>query len=531
MDALTRAAVAGTSREKPPASGLPTDDLFEGAANTNPERELLLRAGARAVYQAAGRTPETGVAPPEPAPEESLPACSAEAAEVIRSLLAGQRDAILREALERLRLAGLRLPHALLPDALNMERKVLRPIVAVLGERGRWLAGFNPGWASATVSESGRTEEYEEVAWEEGTLPERLDAIRRFRGRDADQGRLMVEDVWKSEKADARAALVAALEIGLSSDDESFLERALNDRSVRVREVAADLLPRLSGSAYVERAMARADAVLVGYEAPARGLLGRRRTGKLIVTPPEEVDGSWRRDLPGEKPSHGVGEKAWMISQALSVVPPGHWERRFGINPSEMIVAARGEWEAALLAGWCRSTGLHGDESWALPLWRRCYESFEEGGEYAIAWGYMRLLTPLLPQSDLAAALRELLRDDEMTVRMIHTLDALPGPWDHELGLWYLEALRDRVRNVFSNPSDANDYWPGTLASAAERLPPSCFRYAPGSPPDIVQSDPEGEGFQIVRREPYQISAWRQELEKFDETLELRRRLVKEIPL
>jgi hypothetical protein len=32
VDALTRAAVAGTSRETPPASGLPTDDLFEGAA-------------------------------------------------------------------------------------------------------------------------------------------------------------------------------------------------------------------------------------------------------------------------------------------------------------------------------------------------------------------------------------------------------------------------------------------------------------------------------------------------------------------
>jgi hypothetical protein len=43
MDALTRAAVAGTSREKPPASGLPTDGLFESAAGKSPQRELLLR--------------------------------------------------------------------------------------------------------------------------------------------------------------------------------------------------------------------------------------------------------------------------------------------------------------------------------------------------------------------------------------------------------------------------------------------------------------------------------------------------------
>ena len=261
MDALIRSAITGTSQEAPPASVLPTDDLLGSAEGMSPERDLLLRAGMRAVYRVAGRRATTGVEAPQPAPMETLPACSAKAAEVVRQLLADQRDAILREALERLRLAGLRLPHALLPVALDVQQEELRPAVsAVLGERGRWLAGFNPAWAWATIPEGG-TEEDDEAAWEEGALPERLEALRRVRGRDADQGLWWVDEAWKAEKAEARTAMAAALETGLSSADEPFLERALDDRSVRVHEAAAALLARIPGSAYAARAASRADSV------------------------------------------------------------------------------------------------------------------------------------------------------------------------------------------------------------------------------------------------------------------------------
>ena len=206
MDALTRAAIAGTSREAPPEGDLPTDDLL-GSTERSPERDLLLRAGMHAVYGAAGRRAESGTEAPEPAPEETLPPCSAKAAEIVRPLFAGRRDEILSEALERLRLAGLRLPHALLPAALDVQRKELRQsIVAVLGERGRWLAGFDPAWGW-TVATTAGSEQDDETVWQEGGLPQRLEALRRVRGRDAEQGRRWVEEAWKSEKADARTAV------------------------------------------------------------------------------------------------------------------------------------------------------------------------------------------------------------------------------------------------------------------------------------------------------------------------------------
>ena len=266
MDTLTRAAITGTSRETPPASGLPTDDLLRGAEKS-PERELLLRAGMRAVYRAAGRRAETGARALGPAPEEALPACSAKAAELLRRLFAGRRGDILREALERLRLAGLRLPDTLLPTALGLQEKGLRPfVVAVLGERGYWLAGQNPNWGWAVAKEG--LEADDQTVWQEGVLPQRLEALRHVRYLDAEEGRRWVEEVWTAEKAEARKAMAEALETGLSTADEPFLERALHDRSVRVCEAVAALLARIPGSAYAERVAARADAVLAGYEPP-----------------------------------------------------------------------------------------------------------------------------------------------------------------------------------------------------------------------------------------------------------------------
>jgi hypothetical protein len=530
VDALTRAAITGTSRESPPASGLPTDDLLGYAEGKGPERDLLLRAGMRAVYRTAGRRAESRVEAPQIALEEALPVCSAEAAELLRQLLVDQRNTILLEALERLRLAGLRLPHVLLPGALNVEQKELRSAVAaVLGERGRWLAGFNPAWVWATVTESGGKEEDYEAAWQEGALPERLEALRCVRGRDEDQGLFLVEDVWKAEKADARAAMVAALETRLSPDDEPFLERALDDRSVRVREEAAALLARIPGSAYAERAAARADSVLVSYEPPASGLqsvaaglTGRGRAGWFVV---EHVNEGWTRDLPGsDKPPQGVGEKAWRISHALAVMPPEHWEERFGVGPSGLVIAARGDWEAALLSGWCRAVRLHRSRGWAMPLWEHCY-GISDDFVGRLTWEAALSLAPILPQEEFSAALPGLFFGgaSEMSLRLSATLQAVPSPWRLELSEVYLDRLRQRLKGFETyGQARGEDPWLFTLPHAASSLSPESLAGAVGLRELLGEWAGKGN-FAMLR--------WERELEIFEETLELRRRLVKEIPL
>ena len=526
MDALTRAAIAGMSREAPPASSLPTEDLLEGKERS-PERDLLLRAGMRAVYRAAGHRAWTGVEAPETTPEETLPACSAKAAEIVSRLLAGRRPEILREALERLRLAGLRLPHALLPAALDVQQTGLRPAVAVvLGKRGTWLAAQNPNWGWAVAT--GGSED-DETVWEEGTLGERISTLRRVRGRDPGMGLVWVEDVWKAEKAEARVAMVTVLETGLSSGDERFLERALDDRSVRVREAVAPLLARIPGSAYAERAVTRADSVLDRYEPPTSGLRGvaaglsrRGRAGKLAVEPPEHTDAGWRRDLPGDMPQHGVGEKARMISQALSVVSPAHWEDRFGVEPADLISAARGDWEMAVLAGWCRASVLHRESRWAVPLWQAC-NRLEHDLEGWMTWQTALAMANLLPQPDLAFAIRQLPKNGEMPFRLSSTLQAISDPWQPELSEAFLEGLRKRISGICQyGPAQGEEPWVNALPHASMSLAPECLKRATGFRESLERCPDLPD--HAVRR-------WGPELETFEETLELRRKLIKEIPL
>jgi hypothetical protein len=527
VDALTRAATTGTSRDAVPASGLPTDDLL-GSTKRSPERNLLLRAGMHAVYSAAGRMAESGVEAPGPAPEETMPACSAKAAEIMRRLLVAQRTEILREALDRLHQAGLRVPHALLPTALDVQLTALRSAVAaVLGERGLWLATQNPdwGWAVATrVSEEG-----DETTWEEGALGERISTLRRVRGQNPSVGLAWVEDDWKSEKADARVAMVEALETGLSTGDEGFLERALDDRSVRVREAAAALLARIPGSDYAGRALARADAILVRYEPPAGGLRGvaaglsrRGHAGRLVVEPPDHPDEGWRRDLPGDMPEHGVGEKAWRISRALSVVTPTHWEKHFGVSPSDLIAAARGDWETALLAGWSQASVSHRESSWAVPLWRACYllEHDLEGWQ---TWHIALSMADLLPQSELALTIGQLPKNGEMPFRLSSTLQAISDPWQPDLSEAFLAGLRRRISGIYQyGPAEGEEPWVTALPHASISLASGCLEQASGFR-DSLERCP-GLPDHALRR-------WGPELERFEETLELRRKLVEEIPL
>jgi hypothetical protein len=514
MDALTRAAVAGTSREKPPASGLPTDGLFESAAGKSPQRELLLRAGTRAVYRAAGRLAESGIEAPQPAPDETISACSAKAAELLGRLLVDQRTSILLEALERLRLAGLRLPHALLPGAMNVVQELRPAVVAVLGERGRWLARLNPEWAWAVGDEGDLRD-----VWDEGDLKERTSVLRRVRGRDPALGRAWLCETWRQEMADARSAMLEAFEENLSPVDEPYLESSLGDRSMKVRAVAADLLARLPGSAYALRNAERAEAIIAGYEPPSTGFLGRRRSGKLMVEIPPAVDEEWKRELPGEaSPPRKIGERAWTVVRTLEVIPPVYWERRFGATPEELVAAARGEWEAVLLTGWRRAAVRHGQESWAWPLWRRWHEAPETQHDLTST---LELLAPLLPHAELGGVLRS----SGMSHELAYTLNALPGPWDEELSLLYLEELRKHVPRTFARNRDASDPWLGTPQPAAERIALSCLDHATVLQPDEVLPERMFSDGQVLRY------YWREKLEMFEETLELRRRLVKEIPL
>ena len=552
MDALTQVALAGTARAagRSVETGTPVDELLARLPDGAPERRLLLAAGALAIYRQAGRIPRSDVAAPEPAPEERLPACSPGAARLIGELLGGQHAElrpevdVLPEALERLRRAGQCLPPALLPAALQLGTRgaKLRPaLLPVIGERGRWLARHSPWWTWAR--QAGFDTEDNDIpanagtVWQEGSPEERLAILRRVRSANPAQAREWLVETWRSEKADFRAKALEALEPGLSLTDEPFLESALDDRSGGVRAAAAQLLAHLPGSALMARMRERAEAMLV-YEPPvpaaglrklAGALTGQQPVGRLVATPPNDIDRAWQRDGIEAQPPYRVGERAWWLMRVLSHVPPSFWTERFGASPQELIAAAeRDEWALPVLEGWARATALHGDARWAAPLWDwwSRYQSDDAYSHYPKVFLEVRFsLARILGHSEterfvLRMAPPSTNSSDKSWAAVLEALEALPTPWSVELGSRYLAAIRDHVSKIAPPLGGVPDPWLRSLESARSGLPPGCFDRAlePWALPEPRPGD-------------WQLGIWHQQVERFTETIRVRRRLMEELPV
>lgn len=520
MDAIVTTALVGTSQQGQASSstGTPVDTLIAQVPETAPERALLLSAGARAAYRRAGKLASSIPDVPEPAPEESLPACSLSVSMLLHRMLLGDHSDLLPEALELLRSADYRLPHELLPIALSARDGETRAaLFPILGERGRWLSRFNPDWTWVQQFVSGSGDALPpdaETLWEEGTTAQRAEILRRLRAINAGKARHWLEATWKQEKAEARIALLQTLEIGLSAEDEPFLERARDDRAASVRSDVPPLLARIPGSAFAQRARDLADSILTFSQ------------GRLKLKLPASYDKSWQRDGIVEKPPTGLGERAWWLIQILALVPLSHWEERASLTPAELVAAAGADkFGNSILEGWTRSAQLFKASSWSGALWDWWQAQQKKKKLGGTTTSDMRAeLMGLLTREEAEAKVLHMLRNDRASENedWEEMLDALPAPWSDTLGAAYLELLWIHLAALEEHLSKNNYYpyadpWCSSLARAAISLPASCFREALESYtlPESATS--------------WQADHWRQQLHMFTETLSFRQRLCEEI--
>jgi hypothetical protein len=513
MEPLVKAALVGTARiAELPSTGSPVDDLMRGAAVEEPERALLLAAGAWAVWRQAGRRPAVLPDPPEVAPEETRPACPPRVAELLEQMIDGSYRVLLPEAGALLTAAGQRLPHDLLPAALSLPKSYRAAVRPILGERGPWLARQEPAWQWAAGPDLNPEEGEEalpediERLWDEGSFEAREALLARVRRVDPGRGRAWLEAGLSQEKADRRALLLEKLVINLGPDDEPLLEKSLDDRSQQVRLAAGLVLARLPGSIYAGRLRERADSML-SWEAP-----------RLHVEPPQEVDKGWERDGIPVSPPKGVGKRAFWLAHVLARVPPRHWEERFGATPAELIAAAwNTEWLGALVEGWARAALAFDAGAWAGPLWDlgRSKDGPTE-------------LRPLLPE--LLAAVPDAEREERIARLLDHPppadeaplelyLRQLPRPWPPVFAARYLETVRTAAQAVAQGGRrEAADPWLGTLSLAAVALPPESFETALAPWP-----------FEPLEKPDWFQRSWIDKIRELTDVLHIRRTLRKEI--
>ncbi|MFN7947367.1 MAG: DUF5691 domain-containing protein [Blastocatellia bacterium] len=359
---IIRTAVIGTGRQSfalPAANGA----LGETLAQLNGddcEAALLSAAAVTTLYERVGRLPViTKQTAPEPCATDDLPRCNRSATQRLTLMLKGEHREILPEWLAAVASAGQRVSEELLPALLSegrTHRELRAAISSVVGKRGAWLAAQNPEWdyVTGTIDES---------AWHTGSRTARLALLQSLRATDPARAREMVMTTWNEDGPDERAAFISAFKIGLSLDDESFLESALDDRRKEVRKAAAELLARMPASALSQRMLARVQPLLA---------FRRKRLGKnsLEVTLPDSCDKAMIRDgIEPKPPQHqGIGEKAWWLQQMISIAPPHIWCEQFNESPAALVQAAHGEWRDLLLSALANAAALHRDTDWLEAL-------------------------------------------------------------------------------------------------------------------------------------------------------------------
>src|SRR5262245_363534 len=359
---ITNTALIGCER-KPLALDPGADKLgglLAQLGQNDREGALLGAAVIVSLYERAGSLPPKDTRPsPEACESDDAPRCGGLSATHLAMMLRGEYQPLLPEWLAKVAAAGQRAPEELLPPLLElgrMQERLREAILSVLGARGRWLAAQNPDWDYAAGG-------LDETLWEAGGRERRLSFLAEMRRRDATRARELLASSWEQESPKDRADFLPVFECGLSLDDESFLESALDDRRKEVRRAAADLLTRLPESALRQRMLERVRPLLTFK-------LNRLRRKTIEIRLPEACDKAMQRDGVEPKPYyHGVGEKAWWLQQMLGSIPPQVWSRESGWTISELIeVAGRSDWKSMLIEGWSQAARLCRDVEWADAL-------------------------------------------------------------------------------------------------------------------------------------------------------------------
>ncbi|HNT76788.1 MAG TPA: DUF5691 domain-containing protein [Anaerolineae bacterium] len=501
---LVAAALVGTGRTPFAVTGgtTPLDATLAPLAERPPEQQLLAAAGAVGLWRHVGAQPTGAALPlPAPAPADEAPECPPAAAALLGRMLHGDSPDLLAEWLAVLKVRGYALPPRWLPELLDVaETKpaIVRSVREALGARGRWLAAQNPRWSILL-------ETLDPAEWDTLESRARFRLIEHLRETEPQRAPELLANAWAKESADARAFFLEMFREGLSPADEPFLESTLDDRSKKVRALAAELLTLLPGSALVRRMTESANEYLT---------LARDPQGQptLKVKLPKQCDDLMFHDGIVETPPKGTGKRAWWLSQILSAVPPAHWSAAWNLAPAALIQLADaagdppGDHAELLLSAWAAAAARSRDAAWADALLQRWGQkrNFSCGEHLATL---MQLVAPARITEWLETRLywfQGQIHDEEKVeddFGMLDLLEAYPGPWNDALS----RAVVDTAR---------------TLAAKPMRGPSPLWRWA-AALPDFAHKFPSALAPEAARDWP-ETAYWRSNVEKFQAILHFR---------
>jgi Family of unknown function (DUF5691) len=452
LNQLANTALLGTQRSSLSslAATSPVKGVLEKLKDMPAESKLLNLAGTLSLYEQAGMTPSKLKRVIDDLPSQDVPRCSAAATKLLTRMLEGQHSELLSEFLTALAKAGYRVPEETLPLLLDRAKNVYHlraPLMAVLGETGKWLASQNPAWYFAALL----TFESANVDWKSNVMLARQGIVKQARVHNPTLGLELIESTWKSESPIDRTWIIKVLQTNLSLADEPFLETALDDRSFTVRKIAAELLSTLSQSRLSKRMMTIAKTM---FEV---------RDDELFIEF-SEVTPQLMRDGVG-RPLWSDAEKvlASQLNDIVGLLPLSFWTETFALMPDTIIRAMQASiWAEPLIGGLANAIERQANNEWALALF------LIEGSNPQT----MKVLSVLRLETleQFVKHLNEKLKDDPLwnDNRILKVLSRWLQPWSKSMCEIFLTRLELHLAQVEKKAPDI------TLESTLKTLARHC---------------------------------------------------------
>lgn len=364
-------------------------------------------------------------------PPETRPQMTERAGGLLKRMIYGEFDAVLPEFLQLAAARARIAPPETLPALLGLGKKELRLLVLpVLGERGCWLAGYNPAWGYALAP-------VREADWETGSLAQRISLLENLRATAPHTARELVQATWEADPAEARVAFLATFAIGLNIQDEALLDACLDDKRKEVRDAALSLLARLPESRLVTRTVAQLEPFICLKPKFLGG-------DTLEVSLPEKLEIDMKRDGVGTAILFkGMGAKSNTLVQMLALVPPSIWNCKWNRTPEKLIQTALGsEWQEALLLGWMLATERNADPQWAAALAEAALKQAE--ARKVLQGEYMARLALHINMEKLEAlvSFTPLVNELDDKNPCLDLLEATPHAWSTKLARTVMGSLR-----------------------------------------------------------------------------------------
>jgi len=325
-----------------------------------------------------------------------------------------------------------------------------------------------------------------------GADPQVREAVREVLG---------TRGVWLARQGPSWEWAVAPTEAEPPPDEPS-LEAKLDHPAQRIRVAASRQLARMADSRLARQMARRATSLL---------------TSRMEVRLPSELDDAWRRDLGADHAPEAVGRKAGWLLRTVALVPPSHWEDRFGRQPWRLVADIASD-EVVLAEALTRATLLHDARSWAGPLWDWWQTRVREPpGQSAVVDEMRAALLARMPREEAERRVARLL-EGAGDAALEALLEALPVPWSAGFSRQYLAALHQHVEALGPEATGFSLPWQRSVAIAGRALSPAVLPEAAAPLP-------------LARSRTLRIRQWRARLDAFAETTRVRQHLVEEIPL